>query len=47
MDRVFRDMIERGERVYGYKFTGDVYDIGDVASYEEAVKKFTEELGKI
>jgi len=47
MDRVFREMIERGERVYGYEFAGEVYDIGDMASYEEAVKKFTEELGKI
>lgn len=47
MDRVFREMIEKGERVYGYEFTGEVYDIGDVASYEEAVKKFTEELGKM
>ena len=47
MDRVFRDMMERGERVYGYEFTGDVYDIGDFASYEEAVERFTEELGKI
>jgi mannose-1-phosphate guanylyltransferase len=47
MDRVFRDMIEKGERVYGYEFAGEVYDIGDVASYEEAVKKFTEELGRI
>lgn len=47
MDRVFREMIEKGERVYGYEFAGEVYDIGDMASYEEAVKKFTEELGKI
>jgi mannose-1-phosphate guanylyltransferase len=47
MDRVFRDMIERGERVYGYEFAGEVYDIGDMSSYEEAVKRFTGELGKI
>jgi len=47
MDRVFRDMIERGERVYGYEFAGEVYDIGDMTSYEEAVKRFTEELGGI
>jgi mannose-1-phosphate guanylyltransferase len=47
MDRVFREMVERGERVYGYEFAGEVYDIGDMASYEEAVKKFTEELGRI
>jgi len=47
MDRVFRDMIERGERVYGYEFAGEVYDIGDMASYEEAVKRFTEDLGRI
>lgn len=47
MDRVFREMIERGERVYGYEFTGEVYDVGDMASYEEAVKRFTEDLGKV
>jgi len=47
MDRVFRDMIERGERVYGYEFAGEVYDVGDMTSYEEAVKRFTEELGGI
>jgi len=47
MDRVFKQMIERGERVYGYEFTGEVYDIGDMASYEEASRKFTEELGSI
>lgn len=46
MDRVFREIIGKGERVYGYEFTGEVYDIGDMASYEEAAKKFTEELGK-
>ncbi|MDH5816137.1 MAG: nucleotidyltransferase family protein [Candidatus Nezhaarchaeota archaeon] len=47
MDRVFREMIERGEKVYGYEFTGEVYDIGDMISYEEAVERFTEKLGRI
>jgi len=47
MDRVFREMIEKGEKVYGYEFTGEVHDIGDMASYEEAVKKFTKELGEM
>ncbi|MCS7139143.1 MAG: nucleotidyltransferase family protein [Candidatus Nezhaarchaeota archaeon] len=47
MDRVFKEMIKRGERVYSYGFDGEIYDIGDMISYEEAVKKFTEELGKV
>jgi len=47
MDRVFKEMIEKGEKIYGYEFAGEVYDIGDMAGYEEAVKKFTEELGRI
>ncbi len=47
MDRVFKSMIERGEKIYGYEFNGEVYDIGDMPSYEEAVKRFTEELGAI
>lgn len=47
MDRVFRLMLERNEKIYGYEFSGEVYDVGDMEGYEEAVKKFTAELGEI
>ncbi len=47
MDLVFRNMIERGERIYGYIIEDGFIDIGDKKSYASAYRRYLERLGKI
>jgi len=47
MDLAFKNMLEKGERIYGYIIEDGFIDIGDKKSYASAYRKYLERLGNI
>ncbi|MGQ9514418.1 MAG: nucleotidyltransferase family protein [Thermoproteota archaeon] len=47
MDKVFKEAMEREERIYVYVSNANFIDIGDTNSYRMAVNEFTRRLGGV